>query len=253
MKFILHPIRFFYSIYALLIFVILTLFAFPLAVAGSFFGKIKGGNFIYNVCRIWGFVWYFLVGIRHKNLYEAPHDTTRHYIFVANHCSYMDIPPTVMALWQPIRVLGKYESSKIPVFGYIYKKAVVMVDRSNAEKRSQSVRRLTGILKNNISIFIFPEGTFNMTEAPLKNFYDGAFRIAIETGTNIKPILFVDTLDRLHFKSLFSLTPGPCRCVFLEEIPVKGYTINDINLLKNKVYKIMEAGLMRYRAYPTKL
>jgi 1-acyl-sn-glycerol-3-phosphate acyltransferase len=33
---------------------------------------------------------------------------------------------------------------------------------------------------------IFPEGTFNETGKPLKSFYDGAFRISIETRTPVK-------------------------------------------------------------------
>ncbi len=46
------------------------------------------------------------------------------------------------------------------------------------------------------------------------------------------------------------MTPGKCRTVFLEEIPVNGYTMQDIALLKEKVYKAMDAGLRRYRTYP---
>jgi 1-acyl-sn-glycerol-3-phosphate acyltransferase len=63
-------------------------------------------------------------------------------------------------------------------------------------------------------IFIFPEGTFNETEKPLKDFYDGPFRLAIEMQTPIKPVLFIDTLDRLHYGGLLRLTPGPNRVVF---------------------------------------
>ncbi|MFV7878556.1 lysophospholipid acyltransferase family protein, partial [Enterococcus faecium] len=103
----------------------------------------------------------------------------------------------------------------------------------------------------NISIIIFPEGTFNETKKPLKSFFDGAFRIAVESQTPIKPLLLVDTLKRLHYKSVFSLTPGISRVVYLEEIPVKNLMQKDIPALKEKVYKIMEEGLRRYVQYPT--
>jgi 1-acyl-sn-glycerol-3-phosphate acyltransferase len=53
--------------------------------------------------------------------------------------------------------------------------AVVLVDRSNPEKRAQSLRALKAAIAHKISIFIFPEGTFNLTQKPLKDFYDGAF------------------------------------------------------------------------------
>jgi 1-acyl-sn-glycerol-3-phosphate acyltransferase len=146
-------------------------------------------------------------------------------------------------------VLGKYEMVKIPVFGMIYRAAVILVDRSNSETRAKSVRALKAAIKNHISIFIFPEGTFNETSSPLKSFFDGAFRIAIETQTPIKPILLVDTLERLHFKSIFSLTPGKNRIVYLNEVPVAGLGISDIPALKEQVYQMMDAGLRRYRSY----
>ena len=95
---------------------------------------------------------------------------------------------------------------------------------------------------------MFPEGTFNETQYPLKDFYDGAFRIAIETQTPVKPVLFIDAYDRLHYKSILSLTPGISRSVFLDEISVEGLTLRDVQMLKQKTYDIMEDALVRYRA-----
>lgn len=212
------------------------------------FGKIKAGNLVYKTCNIWGKIWYFLIGIRHKEVYETPHDTTKQYIFVANHSSYMDIPCIVMCIHQPVRVLGKYEMVRYPIFGFIYRVAVILVDRSDAAHRAQSVRALKAAVLKGISIFIFPEGTFNETSKPLKDFYDGAFRTAIETQTPIKPILFIDNGDRLNHKSIFSLTPGICRCVFLDEVKVDGFkTKDEIRQLKQKVHNIMDEGLRRYK------
>lgn len=253
MKILLKPLQWIYCIYALLTFVVIMFAVVPFVVVASFFGRVKGGNFIYKVCRVWGFTWYFLVGIRHKNIYEVPHDPSRQFIFVANHISYMDIPPIVLALNQPVRVLAKYEMSKVPVFGYIYKSPTVLVDRRSSEKRAESIREMKEFISHNISIFIFPEGTFNETGAPLKDFYDGAFRIAIETETPLKPMLFIDTIDRLHYRSIFTLTPGKCRIVFMDEVPVKGLTMEDLPALKQQVYDVMDAGLRRYRKYPEKL
>ncbi|MDE3145754.1 MAG: 1-acyl-sn-glycerol-3-phosphate acyltransferase [Bacteroidota bacterium] len=249
MKILLKPLQIIYCIYALIIFIILMFIALPFVVVASAFG-VKGGNFIYKVCLVWTRIWYFFIAIRHKEIYEAPHDKTQQYIFVANHISYMDIPPIVAAIKQPLRVLGKYEMIKVPVFGWIYKAAVILVDRRDATRRSKSVRALKAAINHGISIFIFPEGTFNITEKPLKDFYDGAFRIAIETQTPIKPLLFVDTIDRLHHRNIFELTPGKCRVVFLDEIEVKDFTMNDIQQLKQHVYRLMEEGLKRYRNYP---
>ncbi len=161
----------------------------------------------------------------------------------------MDIPVLMTAFrHQHIRVLGKAEMTKIPIFGFIYKNAVVTVDRSDAAHRAKSVITLKSVIRKNISVVIAPEGTFNMTHAPLKEFYDGAFKIAIETQTPIKPVIFLDAYDRLHYKSIFSLTPGRSRAVYLEEIKVEGLQKADAVALKQKVYNVMEAALIKYKA-----
>lgn len=248
MKMFIKFIQIIYCIYALVVFILVMFLAFPFIIIASAFG-LKGGNFIYKVCTIWARVWYFFIGVFHKEIYEAEHNSSQQYIFVANHISYMDIPPVVASIHQPFRALGKYEMVKVPVFGWIYRATVILVDRSNAERRSKSVRALKAAIQHGISVFIFPEGTFNITEKPLKNFYDGAFRIAIETQTAIKPILFVDSLKRLHFKSIFKLTPGINRTIFLDEIKVEGLTIENLQELKLKVYNLMDEGLRRYNKY----
>ncbi|WP_240348185.1 lysophospholipid acyltransferase family protein [Longitalea arenae] len=224
------------------------LLVIPPVVVASFFGKVKGGNFIYRLCSYWADVWFFLVGIRHRNFYESPHDKSKQYIFVANHISYLDAPIIVKTLRQKLRVLGKVEVSKVPLFGFIYRNTVVTVDRSSAAHRANSVRILKSVIRKGISIFIFPEGTFNETGKPLKEFYDGAFRIAIETQTPIKPLLFLDSWHRMHYSSVFSLNPGCSRTVFLKEIPVAGLTVKDLEALKQQVAALMEQKLREYKA-----
>ena len=249
MKILLKALQLVYWIYAAVLFVFFMLLVFPFVVMASFFGKIDGGNMIYTLCRIWDDAWVMMVGIRQKNIYESPVDTDSSYIFVANHVSYMDIPVILQAIRrQPLRVLGKSEMRHIPIFGFIYSRAVVMVDRSNAANRSKSVRQAKAILRKKISIFIFPEGTFNETGKPLKDFYDGAFRIAIETQRPIIPVLFLDTYDRMSSKSFFSLNPGKSRAVFLEEVSVRGLSLAQVPELKRRVYDIMEAKLIAYQA-----
>jgi 1-acyl-sn-glycerol-3-phosphate acyltransferase len=252
MKKILKPIQLIYCLYAIIVFAGLTIlsvlsmaFILPL-------GKEKLSNRIYLICRYWSKVLYFFLGVKHIEIYESVHNFSKPHIFVGNHNSYMDIPPIVQLKHQPIKPLGKFESSKIPIFGWIYKEAVVMVDRSNPEKRAQSLRNLKMALLNKVSIFIFPEGTFSMTqEQPLKSFFNGAFKLAIEMNTPIQPILLLDTVERMHFDSIFSLTPGKSRVVYLETVQVDGYSMDDVEALKSKVYKMMDEGLRRYRNYPT--
>lgn len=241
-------LRVIYVVYALLVFILLMLPVFIWSLIVISFGRIRGGNLIYYACVVWCDIWFFLIGIRHRNIYKSENDKGGSFIYVSNHISYLDIPVIVQTFRKPVRPLGKAESAKIPVFGFIYKNAIVTVDRSNPANRAKSLLVLKSILQKGISVLVFPEGTFNETGKPLKKFYDGAFRIAIETGTPVKPVLMLDTYDRMNYRSIFCLQPGKSRSVFLEAIPTAGLTADDLPFLRDKIHAIMEEKLRAYKA-----
>src|SRR5687768_12482964 len=109
------PFIWLYSLYAMVAFVAIMLLIFPFVVIASFFGRIKGGNMILALCRLWADLWFPLIGIFHKRIYETPHEKTKPYIFVSNHISYLDSAVLVKAYRQSLRPLGKVEMAKIPV------------------------------------------------------------------------------------------------------------------------------------------
>jgi 1-acyl-sn-glycerol-3-phosphate acyltransferase len=240
-------VRRLYVVYALLLFVATLIPVFILALGASLLGEIQGGNLIYLICRTWGDVWFALVGIFHRNIYEHKPRRSEPCIFVCNHTTYLDSALIVKAARYPVRPLGKIEMTKIPLFGFVYRKTIVVVDRSNPEARAESVRKLVYLLNKGISAWIFPEGSINETEAPIKPFYNGAARIAIETGKPIQPVLFLDAYKRMHARDIWSLTPGRSRAVFLEPISVDGYSMEDADILISKVHDQMQQKLLSYR------
>lgn len=248
MRLLLKPFHILYVLYAFALFIVfmIPVFLWALAVSGA--GRVRGGNLLYGAIKIWADLWFPLIFIRHRNLYEEPLKEHRSYIYVANHISYLD-SALIPKVWRkPVRPLGKVEMTKVPIFGTIYKNVIVTVDRSSTANRARSVHILKSLLKKEISVLVFPEGTFNETGKPLKHFYDGAFKVAIETGTPIKPVLLLDAYDRMHYGSVFSLNPGRSRAVFLKEVPTHGLTVKDTAALKQKVYDLMEEKLMEYKA-----
>jgi 1-acyl-sn-glycerol-3-phosphate acyltransferase len=248
MRILLKPLQLLYVIYSFALFIALMIPVFIWSLVVLPFGRIRGGNLIYYACIVWADIWFALVFIRHKNIYVEKLKKDQSYIFVANHISYLDSAVVPKTFRHSIRPLGKIEMSKIPVFGFIYKNVIVSVDRSDAAHRAKSVLVLKSVLSKGISILVFPEGTFNTTHQPLKEFYEGAFRIAIETGTPIKPVILLNTYDRLHYKSIFTLNPGKSRSIFLPEVSVEGFTVNEVGYLKEKVFQIMEAAIREYKA-----
>jgi 1-acyl-sn-glycerol-3-phosphate acyltransferase len=245
----LNPFRLLYGLYALTLFIAGMLCILPFVAIFSLQGAEKGGNRIYRICRWWDNAWLFLVGIRIRRIAAGLVDPARSYVFVSNHISYLDIPMILQGVTRnTFRILGKAEMARIPVFGYIYSRAVVMVDRSSIRDRSRSVRDLKTLVAGGLSVFIFPEGTFNETGMPLKAFYDGAFRVAIEMQTPIQPMLFPDTYDRMHYGTIFSLCPGLSRVVYLPTVEVAGMGPDDVETLKERVFRVMEEGLRAYGA-----
>jgi 1-acyl-sn-glycerol-3-phosphate acyltransferase len=241
--------RFFFTIYGFAVFLFLMFMLLPLFIYSFLQQPEKGGNMIYSISRFWADAFFFMTAIRYSNVDEKLPDMNEEYIFVSNHISYLDIPMMMKVIrGRKVRILGKAEMNKIPVFGAIYKRGTVSVNRSNVKERSKSINELIHFIRKKISVFICPEGTFNTTHRPLKKFYDGAFRIAIETQKPVLPVLFLDTYDRLSYKSIFSLNPGKCRSVYLSQTKTEGLTQKDLPFLKEKIYRQMEEALIRYKA-----
>ncbi len=245
-SFIKKVFHFIYVVYAFLIFFLLMFWVAFFVLIFAFFPESKSGNYIYKTCYYWAQFWFALIGIKHEIIYEKDCEVNEPVVFVANHQSYMDIPVTVHSIKSPFRILAKSEMAKIPVFGFIYKKATIMVDRSDRSKRSQSYIELKEAIHKGLSVLVYPEGTFNETGKPLKPFYDGAFKLAVNTQTDIQPMVILDTLDRLHYSSVFSLKPGRCRTVFLAKISIDGYGKHDHEKIKTIVFDTMEAAIERY-------
>lgn len=107
-----------------------------------------------------------------------------------------------------------------------------MIDRSSAESRKKGVETLKKLMDDEgISPLIFPEGTRNRTSKPLKEFYDGAFRIAIETQVPIIPVVLLN-VDKISPQKTFLLSPGKLYSKFLKPIPTKGLSLDDVDALK---------------------
>ncbi len=233
-----------YRVYAFLLFVVTMLIAFCFIMACVPFGPERGGKMIYYINKVWGTIWFFMIGIRWQVVGKEGIDHQDSFIYIANHGSYLDAAFIFLFTSHQFRALGKVELSKIPIFGLIYKTMTVTVDRSSKQNRGRSVRVMKLLLKKGISIFIFPEGTFNETENdPLIPFYDGAFRIAIETETSIVPIVLTGLQGVLAHDTWLKLCPGKITATYLPPVDVSKYTAKEMLELKQLTYDMMDAKI----------
>jgi 1-acyl-sn-glycerol-3-phosphate acyltransferase len=149
----------------------------------------------------------------------------------------MDVPLSTPFIPGPNKTIAKVEMSRIPVFGLIYSRGSVLVDRKSDESRRRSLDDMKHVLLQGMHMCIYPEGTRNKTGQPLKTFYEGAFRLAIDSEKPIIPAIIFNTGTVLPSNKKFFLWPRPLYIHFLEPIPV---TRNDnATELKDKVFKIM--------------
>ncbi|MBX2892600.1 MAG: 1-acyl-sn-glycerol-3-phosphate acyltransferase [Saprospiraceae bacterium] len=229
--------------YAVLLFLMLMLVSLPVLLVFMAFtpGERALRNNIFYLHHIFTPLFLTLVGIRLKVEGREKLDPKQSYVIVGNHRSALDFIVHAHAFPGVFRFLAKQELQKIPVFGWVVKKMCLTVDRSSAMSRARSVVALKENLANGWSIFIYPEGSRNKSDDLLGPFYDGAFRIAIQT----KAPLAVETIVNMSkIASGYGLRPGTVRIVWDEPIPTGGMTAADIPALKERVEKMMLGRLV---------
>lgn len=167
------------------------------------------------------------------------------YIITCNHNSLMDVPVTTPFIPGANKTIAKSEMAKIPLFGLIYKRGSVLVDRNDKNSRRDSFARMKNVLSLGMHMCIYPEGTRNKTDIPIKEFHDGAFKLAVETGTSIIPAILFNTKKVLPPGKMFYFFPAKMSMHFLPPVPVnKG---DNYEIIKQKVHQIMSEYYSAHR------
>lgn len=231
-----------YTIFASLVFTVFMFLSMPLILIPLLF-KINGNQLSYYGLQMWAQGFRLFSGIRYKIRGQEYLKADQSYIFTPNHTSYLDIPALPLIAHHSFKPLSKKEVCNIPVFGLVAKAITVMVDRSNAEHRRQSVVKLTRALEAGTSLLVFPEGTINKTDKPLTNFYDGAFRIAIETQTPLVPVLIKGATACMPPRS-WLMRPGLITIEILPPVKTIGLQLSELAELKAAVFSEMEKRLI---------
>jgi 1-acyl-sn-glycerol-3-phosphate acyltransferase len=159
------------------------------------------------------------------------------YIVVSNHNSFMDVPISYPAIPGGNKTIAKIEIAKVPLFGLVYQTGSVLVDRKSEASRKESYLKMRRVLEMGLNMCLYPEGTRNVTDQPLKPFHDGAFRLAIDTGKAIIPSLIFNTRKVLPANKSFFLLPHKMEMHFLP--PVRVQPGDTTQSLKERVHKIM--------------
>ena len=179
------------------------------------------------------------MGFRLKFKANQNIDPSKSYMYCANHASLLD-PFVLIALSKkPIVFVGKKELSKIPIFGFFYRRTVIMVDRSSFKSRKAVFEIAKKRLRNGVSMAIFPEGLVPTEDVVLAPFKKGAFSLAIEFQIPIIPQVYYDC-KRFFSWDFFKGRPGVLRVHQHDFIETKGMSSKqDMDALKNKTFHIL--------------
>ncbi|RPH48702.1 MAG: 1-acyl-sn-glycerol-3-phosphate acyltransferase [Desulfobacteraceae bacterium] len=165
-------------------------------------------------------------------------DPAKSYVYMSNHQSNYDIPVLLGHLPVQFRWLAKVELFRIPLFGYAMKRAgYICIDRSNRESAFESLNMAAGIIRNGVSVMIFPEGT-RSRDGNIGSFKKGGFVLAIESGVPILPIIIRGTFSVMP-KSRFLIKPGKVTLEILKPVETSGYTKETKDGLMENIRNIM--------------
>ncbi len=189
--------------------------------------------------RIWAKTILYGMGFIPKKISSAKLIKGDSYMFVANHSSIIDIMMMLAVIDHPFVFVGKKELTKIPLFGFFYKRTCIVVDRGDQKSRLRVLGEAQRRLKQGNSICIFPEGGVPGDKTiELAFFKDGAFRLAIDHEIPIVPITFHDNKKRFSY-TFFSGSPGIMRTKVHETISTINKTQTDKRALKKQTFGIM--------------
>jgi len=170
-------------------------------------------------------------------------------ILVVNHQSFVDIL-VMNSLFKHFRWTSKAENFRVPLVGWsLTLNRAIKIYRGATDAWHRFEAQAVNTLSQGNSLLIFPEGTRSKT-GKIGKFKEGAFRLALQTNTEIQPLV-LDGTSKAVPKSGWVLT-GRQNMVLkaLEPIPYESFKDLTPAQLADKVQKIIEHALEEIRKNP---
>jgi 1-acyl-sn-glycerol-3-phosphate acyltransferase len=180
-----------FALWAMIVFIVSLLIVFlPMWTIGLS-KEPRRSHLMHVIFKRWMQFFFFFTGIRLRVKGKENFKNGENYIVVFNHNSLMDVPVSVPFMPGANKTIAKTEMAKTPIFGMIYTRGSVLVDRKSEESRKQSFLKMKEVLDLGLHMCIYPEGTRNKTKEPLQRFHDGAFRLSMDSdGIALPPSCF---------------------------------------------------------------
>ena len=231
--------RIYYVYLALLFAVTMIPVALIVFIQKSILSAEKFPTALHSTFRVWMGIFMPLIFCPVRHYGREKFEKGKNYVVVVNHNSFMDIPVSAPGVPVPSITLAKVEISKVPFFGYIYKQGTILLDRKDRKSRIESFSKMKSVLQSGLSLCLYPEGTRNKSGKLLGKFKDGAFRVAVESQTDIMIGVILGTKKILHPTKKMFAWPHRIEFHFLGTEETKTYAESDISTVRDGVRKRM--------------
>ena len=232
--------RHLWFVYSVTIFVVVIILAIPVgALLHILPGKWARRALLFFTFRMTARTILCLMGIRLQISGKSHLQPGQQYIVLTNHSAALDILVTPASAPILFRSLGKAGTDKLPLIGSLLKKLIVYIDRKNPDSRAKGIQHLKQTLEDDLSVQVYPEGSRNRTDQKLTQFYDGAFRIAIETQTPIITQTLVGMRKIMSPNRPNQFSPGRIHIHWSPPIETSGLTMEDLPKLKEQTREQM--------------
>lgn len=229
-----------WSVWFYILFIVFFLVIFPFHFLLLLINARWAHNLSHRLNQLWGVVILYPTGVWLKSENRKKVDPKGVYIFAPNHSSYLDIPICNVSILTSFRFIGKAELNKLPLFGYMFKRLHIPVNRGSITDSYKSFVAAKEKLQEGTSVLVFPEGTIpDKKKVTLLRFKDGAFRMAIENQVPIVPMTILGADKAFPDDGTLLLYPTRVRVIYHDPIDTSGMTVDDAPALKRQVYAII--------------
>lgn len=169
-------------------------------------------------------------------------DPKKTYVMVANHQSLADIVMVYKTRMQ-FKWVAKEVLFKIPVFGLCMSRMkYIKLARGEYGSIKNTYQQAAEWLRQGVSVLFFPEGTRSTTDQ-MRNFKNGAFKLAIQEKKPILPIRLEGSRNVIPKGSWIFKVRTSCRLTVLSEIDTSTFSPEDFSILREKVRETLAAPL----------
>jgi len=159
-------------------------------------------------------------------------------VCISNHLSLADSSLISLLPWE-MKWLSKTSLFLVPFMGWsMYLAGDVPLHRGDKNSAKKAMEQCKIWLETGTNVMIFPEGTRSKS-GKMGEFKDGAFRLAIETQSDLLPIALAGTSTCIPV-SAWKMSYAKGRVMVGTPISTKGLTDKDVQSLKEQARKQVE-------------